>query len=65
MGRVDALRGKRVYLDANVFIYAVEQHPEHALFLAGLFDLFEAGEVVAVTSELTLAERPFEKSGCG
>src|SRR3954449_8465414 len=64
MGGVAALRGARVYLDANVFIYAVEHSPEHAAFLDGLFDLLEAGEVVAVTSELTLAEvlaKPFEE----
>ena len=64
MGGVAALRGKRVYLDANVFIYAVERSPEHAAFLDGLFDLLEAGEVVAVTSELTLAEvlaKPLEE----
>src|SRR5690242_682644 len=63
MGGVDALRGRRVYLDANVFIYAVEHSPEHAAFLDGLFDLLEAGGVAAVTSELTLAEvlaKPFE-----
>jgi predicted nucleic acid-binding protein len=56
MGGVAALHGKRVYFDANVFIYAVEQSPEHAAFLDELFTLLEAGEIVAVTSELTLAE---------
>ena len=63
MGLIDRLLGRRIYLDANVFIYAVEHSPEHAAFLDGLFDLLEAGEVVAVTSELTLAEvlaKPFE-----
>src|SRR3954467_10766436 len=55
MGGVAALRGARVYLDANVFIYAVERSPEHAAFLDGLFDLLEAGEGGAGTRELTLA----------
>jgi predicted nucleic acid-binding protein len=62
MGGVGALRGRRVYLDANVFIYAVEGSPEHAAFLEGLFDLLAAGDAAAVTSELTLAEvlaKPF------
>ena len=43
MDGVDALRGRRVYLDANVFIYAVEGSREHAAFLDGLFDLLESG----------------------
>jgi predicted nucleic acid-binding protein len=64
MGGVDELRGKRVYLDTNVFIYAVEARPEYAAFLKALFDLLEASEATAVTSELTLAEvlgKPFEE----
>lgn len=64
MGGVDALRGKRVYLDTNVFIYVVEGSEEHAPFLEGLFALLEAGELSTVTSELTLAEvlaKPFEE----
>jgi predicted nucleic acid-binding protein len=56
MGGIASLRGRRVYFDANVFIYAVEQSPEHAVFLDELFTLLEMGEVAAVTSELTLAE---------
>lgn len=64
MAGVDALRGRRVYLDANVFIYAVEHHPEHTAYLEALFDLLDRGLVDAFTSELTLAEvlaKPFEQ----
>jgi len=43
----------RVYLDANVFIYAVEGNPDVAGQLRDLFDLFRRA---GVTSELTLAE---------
>ena len=65
MGGVDALRGRRLYLDANVFIYAVEGSPEHRAFLEGLLDLLGTGDTTAVTSELTLAEvlaKPFEEN---
>lgn len=55
MGLIEALAGRRTYLDANVFIYAFEGHavfasPLQALFATGL------GGPALVTSELTLAE---------
>ncbi|MBI5321471.1 PIN domain-containing protein [Bradyrhizobium sp.] len=46
----------RVYLDANVFIYAIEGSPEVAGPLQRLFELFRTKRGVGVTSELTLAE---------
>ena len=64
MGQLDQLRGRRIYLDANLFIYAVEGHPEHAEVLEVLFGLLDQGDIQAVTSELTLAEvlvKPFEE----
>lgn len=45
-----------IYLDANVFIYAVEGDREIADPLRDLFDLFRTRRAVGVTSELTLAE---------
>ena len=63
MGLVDGLRGRKVYLDTNVFIYAVEAVAEYAAAIGALFDLIENGEVAVFTSELTLAEslaKPFE-----
>lgn len=48
--------GSRVYLDANVWIYALEGYEAFAASLAALFARIDAGELVAVTSELTLAE---------
>ena len=56
MGGIDDIRGKRIYLDANLFIYVVEKSAEHALFLEALLGRLETGEAAAVTSELTLAE---------
>jgi predicted nucleic acid-binding protein len=47
---------RRLYLDANVFIYAIEGVGEIASSLRELFDLFRAKRGTGVTSELTLAE---------
>ncbi len=60
---IENLRGRRVYLDTNIFIYAVEAVAEYAAAVDALFDLIEGDEIEAVTSELTLAEalaKPFE-----
>ena len=46
----------RIYLDANVFIYAIEGSPEVAESLRRLFELFRRKRGAGVTSELTLAE---------
>ena len=46
----------RLYLDANVFIYAIEGNADVADPLRQLFDIFRAGRGIGVTSELTLAE---------
>jgi predicted nucleic acid-binding protein len=56
MGLVTSLRGQRVYLDTNVFIYALSGFPAYAPLLTELFEAIEAGDLVAVTSELALAE---------
>ena len=46
----------RVYLDANVFIYALEGNSDVADPLRELFGLFRHRRGTGVTSELTLAE---------
>jgi predicted nucleic acid-binding protein len=56
MGSLTALTGDVIYLDANIFIYALEGLPPFAAQLAALFQRFDRGELRAVTSELTLAE---------
>jgi len=63
MGRVSDELGRRVYLDANIVIYAVEGFAAHAASIQALLAAMDAGEVVAVTSELTVAEvlvKPFK-----
>lgn len=62
MGLTDLPTGSRIYLDANVWIYALEGYAAFAAPLAALFARIDAGELIAVTSELTLAEvlvKPF------
>ena len=56
MGRVSDELGGRVYLDANVVIYAVEGFADVAAQVQALLAALDAAEIVAVTSELTLAE---------
>ena len=62
MGLTDALEGTRVYLDANVFIYALEGFPQYTPILGELFDALDAGLLQSATSELTVGEvlvKPF------
>lgn len=56
MGIINVIEGGRVYLDANIFIYALEGYPEFAAELAEIFAMIDNGGLQAVTSELTLAE---------
>jgi predicted nucleic acid-binding protein len=56
VGLIDQIQGQRVYLDANVFIYALEAYASYVDELARMFDAIDSGALTAVTSELTLAE---------
>ena len=56
MGQLAELLGHRVYLDTNIFIYIVEGYELHATAIKALLAALDAGDIVAVTSELTLAE---------
>lgn len=56
MGNVATLDGKRLYLDANIFIYAVEQHPEFFEGVRSVFQLIADQRAASVTSDLTLGE---------
>jgi hypothetical protein len=56
MGPMTLLARHRAYLDANVFIYAVEAYPQFAAWLTDLFARIDVAEIKAVTSEMTLAE---------
>ena len=55
-GMIERLHGQLVYLDANVFIYALEDHPDFSRPARELFGALNAGTIRGLTSELTLAE---------
>ena len=56
MGIVKAIKGRRVYLDSNIFIYGVEHHPVFSGVVKQIFESIDEGQFEAITSELTLAE---------
>ena len=56
MDLVRDLRGQRVYLDANIFIYALNSLEPYRVALLELFAAIDAGEIHSATSELTVAE---------
>ena len=56
MARLDTLLGKAVYLDTNMFIYAVEGYEPEQLFMRELLSALERQAFAAVRSEFTLAE---------
>ncbi|MBW4424412.1 MAG: PIN domain-containing protein [Nostoc desertorum CM1-VF14] len=63
MGILDAIQGTKVYLDTNIWIYALEGHPEFVQDLTQLFQSIDQGNLSVVTSELSLAEvlvKPFQ-----
>lgn len=52
----------RLYLDTNIFIYALEGYSTFRAVLTSLFDALDRHELAASTSDLTLAEvlvKPF------
>lgn len=57
MGRLrQALQGRKVYLDANIFIYTLEGMEPWADLLSDVFVGLTIGELSAVTSSLSLSE---------
>ena len=56
MATIADLLGKRLYLDANVFIYALEALTPWKDAAQNLLRTVDDGRCSAVTSELTLAE---------
>jgi predicted nucleic acid-binding protein len=53
---IRAIRGSTIYLDTNIFIYALEGYPDYIPALTEIFAAIDQGGLLAVTSELTLAE---------
>ncbi len=53
MGILDAIQGNRIYLDTNIWIYALEAYPAFVQDLTQLFQSIEQGNLSAITSELS------------
>ena len=53
---INIFSGKKVYLDSNIFIYALEGFSLYKALLTSFFEGVERGEFSIVTSELALAE---------
>jgi predicted nucleic acid-binding protein len=56
MGLLSAIHGDRIYLDVNIWIYALEGYPAFVQDLTQLFQAIDRGTLAAFTSELSLAE---------
>jgi predicted nucleic acid-binding protein len=56
MGLRDELKGKRIYFDANIYIYLMEGFPALETSLRDIRDSLYYGEAHICTSELTLCE---------
>jgi predicted nucleic acid-binding protein len=52
----ERLKGRSVYLDSNIIIYAIEQGSRWSSVTEKLLMAIDAGGLQAVTSELTMAE---------
>jgi predicted nucleic acid-binding protein len=60
----DLAAGSRLYLDTNVWVYALEGYAAYAQPLRSLLQRVDAGDLLAVTSELALGEalvKPFSE----
>lgn len=58
----DKFKGKRIYFDANYFIYGVEKENPFYEKVGVFFQAMDDGDIYAITSEFTLAEvlaKPF------
>jgi predicted nucleic acid-binding protein len=53
---LDSIQGNLVYLDVNIWIYALEGYPDFWEEITLLFQAIDRGNLKAVTSELSLAE---------
>jgi predicted nucleic acid-binding protein len=56
MGFVTDLSRQRIYLDSNIFLYALNETAPYATVAGEVFDAMDGGKLTGVTSELTLAE---------
>lgn len=63
MGLIESINGKFIYLDTNIWIYAIEAYPDYLELLQQIFEKIDQQKLIAVTSELTIDEvlvKPFQ-----
>ena len=53
---LDSLTGRRVYVDANVFIYFLDQSSPHALAATKILEAAASGDFSAATGQAAIAE---------
>lgn len=56
MGLLNSLKGSRIYLDSNIWIYFLSGLNEYSQSLTDLFTAADSGSLMLITSELTIAE---------
>lgn len=56
MGALNLLHGRTVYLDASIIIYVVEHSAKYSALLRPLMEAAELGEIILLSSELTILE---------
>ena len=55
MGKIDILLGQRVYLDSNIFIYALESVADFGEVARAVLEKLDSQDFIGVSSELTFA----------
>lgn len=50
------MRGKRVYMDTNIFIYFLEQSEDYYECIAPIIEACEAGKFIGYTGDVAVAE---------
>jgi predicted nucleic acid-binding protein len=53
---LDAMTGQRVYFDANVFVYFLDQHPDYFELVEPLLRAAYDGRIIAVTGDAVVAD---------
>ena len=59
------VQGSRVYIDANIFIYFFEEHPEYFSAVKAFFELFNSRHALMCTGDAAVAEvlyKPYQKN---
>lgn len=58
------IQGSRVYVDANIFVYFFEEHPEYFDAVQAFFEIFDARHALMCTGDAAVAEvlyKPYQK----